>query len=162
MKNCFGNVLDYFFWYLFVDTPKRKRKKNKGSSSTTTKRRNFQFNKENKVPEDRNEVESDEGSQEKHVTNKDHTEDETSQDCPVEDNENILQERQKNGNENKSGTENERGRVILVAKSASGKKSVMSPEHSNLRKESDMMHCQTPESSEDGYSNGKWKVKQVM
>uniref|UniRef100_A0A8C0B1C9 ATPase family AAA domain-containing protein 2 n=1 Tax=Buteo japonicus TaxID=224669 RepID=A0A8C0B1C9_9AVES len=121
---------------------KRKRKKNKGSSSTTTKRRNFQFNKENKVPEDQNEVESDEGSQEKHVTNMDHTEVEPSQDSLMEENENILQERQKNGNENKSGTENERGRVILVAKSASGKKSVMLPEHSDLRKESDMLDCQ--------------------
>uniref|UniRef100_A0A8B9NQV1 ATPase family AAA domain-containing protein 2 n=1 Tax=Accipiter nisus TaxID=211598 RepID=A0A8B9NQV1_9AVES len=96
---------------------KRKRKKNKGSPNTTTKRRNFQFNKENKVPEDQNEVESDEGSQEKHVTKMDHTEVESSPDCPMEDNENILQERQKNGNKNKSGTENEKGRVILVAKS---------------------------------------------
>uniref|UniRef100_A0A8B9NHE4 ATPase family AAA domain-containing protein 2 n=1 Tax=Accipiter nisus TaxID=211598 RepID=A0A8B9NHE4_9AVES len=132
---------------------KRKRKKNKGSPNTTTKRRNFQFNKENKVPEDQNEVESDEGSQEKHVTKMDHTEVESSPDCPMEDNENILQERQKNGNKNKSGTENEKGRVILVAKSASGKKSVMLPERSDLRKESDMMDFQITESSEDGDSN---------
>ncbi|XP_069636094.1 ATPase family AAA domain-containing protein 2 [Haliaeetus albicilla] len=138
------------------DMSKRKRKKNKGSSSITTKRRNFQFNKENKVPEDQNEVESDEESQEKHVTNMDHAEVEPSQDSSMEENENILQERQKNGNENKSGTENERGRVILVAKSASGKKSVMLPEHSDLRKESDMLDCQTPESSEDGDSNDSW------
>ncbi|NXW14840.1 ATAD2 protein, partial [Circaetus pectoralis] len=134
----------------------KKRKKNKGSSSITTKRRNFQFNKENKVPEDQNEVGSDEESPEKHVTNMDHTEVEPSQDSLMEENENILQERQKNGNENKSGTENERERDILVAKSASGKKSVMLPEHSDLRKESDMLDCQIAESSEDGDSNDSW------
>ncbi|XP_029868450.1 ATPase family AAA domain-containing protein 2 isoform X4 [Aquila chrysaetos chrysaetos] len=138
------------------DASKRKRKKNKGSSNITTKRRNFQFNKENKVPGDQNEGESDEESPEKHVTNMDHTEVEPSQDSPMEENENILQERQKNGNENKSGTENERERVILVAKSASGKKSVMLPEHSDLRKESDMSDGQIPESSEDGDSNDSW------
>ncbi|NXJ49593.1 ATAD2 protein, partial [Spizaetus tyrannus] len=138
------------------DVSKRKRKKNKGSSNITTKRRNFQFNKENKVPEDQNEGESDEESPEKDVTNMDHTEVEPSQDSPMEENENILQERQKNGNENKSGTENERERVILVAKSASGKKSVMIPEHSDLRKESDVSDGQIPESSEDGDSNDSW------
>ncbi|XP_009879302.1 PREDICTED: ATPase family AAA domain-containing protein 2 [Charadrius vociferus] len=138
------------------DMSKRKRRKNKGSSSIAIKRRNFQFNKENKVPEDQNEVDSDEEPPEKHVSNMVRTEVESTQDSSMEENENVLQERQKNGNENKSGTENERERVLLVAKSASEKKSVMLPEHSDLRKESEMLDCQIAESSEDGDSNDSW------
>ncbi|NXF46186.1 ATAD2 protein, partial [Oceanites oceanicus] len=133
----------------------KKRRKNKGFSSIATKRRNFQFNKENKVPEDQNEVESDEESAEKHVSNTDCTEVESAQDSSMEENEKVLQERQKNGNENKCGTENERERVLLVAKSASGKKSVMLPEHSDLRR-SEMPDCKTAEGSEDGDSNDSW------
>ncbi|XP_064298201.1 ATPase family AAA domain-containing protein 2 isoform X2 [Phalacrocorax carbo] len=136
------------------DKSKRKRRKNKGSSGITTKRRNFQFNKENTVPEDQNEVESDEEHPVKHVANTDRTEVESIQDSSVEENENVLQERQKNGNENTSGAENER--VLLVAKSASEKKSVVLPERSGLRKESEMSHCQRAESSEEGESNGSW------
>ncbi|KAM6411398.1 ATPase family AAA domain-containing protein 2 isoform 2-T2 [Pluvialis apricaria] len=138
------------------DISKRKRRRNKGSSSIAIKRRNFQFNKENKVPEDQNEVESDEESAEKHVSNMVRTEVESTQDSSMEENENVLQERQKNGNENKSGTENDRERVLLVAKSASEKKSVMLPEHSDRRKESEMLDCQIAESSEDGDSNDSW------
>ncbi|NXL48117.1 ATAD2 protein, partial [Podilymbus podiceps] len=132
----------------------KKRRRNKGSSSIATKRRNFQFNKENKVPEDQNESESDEDSLEKHVSNMDRTEVESTQDSSMEENENVLQERQKNGNDNRTGTEKER--VFLVAKSPSEKKSVMLPEHSDLRKESEMPDCQTAESSEEGDSNGSW------
>ncbi|NXK28427.1 ATAD2 protein, partial [Arenaria interpres] len=134
---------------------KRKRRKNKGSSSIAIKRRNFQFNKENKVPEEQNEVESDEESPEKHVSNTVHAEVESTQDSSMEENENVLQERQKNANENKSGTENERERVLL-AKSTSEKKGVMLPEHSDLRKESEMPDCQIAENSEDGDSNDSW------
>ncbi|XP_072708035.1 ATPase family AAA domain-containing protein 2 isoform X2 [Ciconia boyciana] len=138
------------------DMSKRKRRKNKGSSSIATKRRNFQFNKENKVPEDQNEGGSDEESPEKHVSNMNRTDVESAQDSSMEENENVLQERQKNGNEYRSGTENERERVLLVAKSASERKSVMLPEHSDLRKESEMPDCQIAESSEDGDSNDSW------
>ncbi|XP_074941847.1 ATPase family AAA domain-containing protein 2 isoform X1 [Phalacrocorax aristotelis] len=136
------------------DKSKRKRRKNKGSLGIATKRRNFQFNKENTVPEDQNEVESDEEPPVKHVANTDRTEVESIQDSSVEENENVLQERQKNGNENTSGAENER--VLLVAKSASEKKSVVLPERSGLRKESEMSHCQRAESSEEGESNDSW------
>ncbi|XP_032855550.2 ATPase family AAA domain-containing protein 2 isoform X2 [Tyto alba] len=138
------------------DISKRKRKKNRGSRGIMTKRRNFQFNKENKVPEEQNKVESDEESPGKCVSNMDLTEAEPTQDYSMEENENVLQERQKNGNENKSGTENEKERVLLVAKSASEKKSVMLPEHSDLRKESEMPDCQIAGSSEDGDSNDSW------
>ncbi|KAM9268187.1 LOW QUALITY PROTEIN: ATPase family AAA domain-containing protein 2-like [Morus bassanus] len=132
------------------DMSKRKCRKNKGSSGIATKRRNFQFNK---VPEDQTEVESDEDSPVKHVSNMDHTEVESIQGSSMEENENVLQEQQKNGNEDKPGAENER--VLLVAKSASEKKSVMLPEHSGLRKESEMLDCQGAGSSEEGDSNGK-------
>ncbi|NXS63353.1 ATAD2 protein, partial [Brachypteracias leptosomus] len=131
----------------------KKRRKSKDSSSITTKRRNFQFNKENKVPEDQNELESDDESLEKRVSNADRAEVESTQDCSMEENENVLQER---GNENKSGTENGRERVLLVAKSGSEKKSVMLSEHSDLRKESDMLDYHIAESSEDGDSNDSW------
>ncbi|NXN29596.1 ATAD2 protein, partial [Nycticryphes semicollaris] len=131
---------------------KRKRKKNTGSSSIAIKRRHFQFNKENKVPEDQNEVESDEESPE-HVSNTVYTEVESTQDCSMEENENVLQERQKNANENKSGTDNERERV-LVPKSE--KKSVILPEHSDLRKESEIPDSQIAENSDDGDSNDSW------
>uniref|UniRef100_A0A8D0KQT6 Bromo domain-containing protein n=1 Tax=Strix occidentalis caurina TaxID=311401 RepID=A0A8D0KQT6_STROC len=103
----------------------RKRKKNKGSLGIGAKRRNFQFNKENKVPEDQNEVECGEESPEKHFSNVSRTEVEPTQDYVVEENENILQEQQKNGNENKSGAENERESVFLLAISAFEKESVV-------------------------------------
>ncbi|KAM6126050.1 ATPase family AAA domain-containing protein 2 isoform 2-T2 [Pterocles gutturalis] len=135
---------------------KRKRKKDKGASGIAIKRRNFQFNKENKVPEDENEVGSDEESPEKHFSNTNHTEVESPQDSSVEENENVLQERQKNGNANKSGTEHERERFLLVAKSVSEKKHVVLPEHSRIRKESEVLDCQTAESSRDGDPNDSW------
>ncbi|NWQ93741.1 ATAD2 protein, partial [Burhinus bistriatus] len=134
----------------------KKRKGSKMSSGIAMKRKNFQFNKENKVPEDRNEVENNEEFPEKRVSNTVHTEVESLQDSSIEENENVLQERQKNGNENKSGTENERERVLLGAKSASEKRSVMLPKRSDLRKESKMPDYQTAESSEDGGSNDSW------
>ncbi|XP_068014709.1 ATPase family AAA domain-containing protein 2 isoform X2 [Melanerpes formicivorus] len=131
---------------------RRKRRKNKVSSSITAKRRHFQFNKENKVPEDQNEVESDEESPERHVSNIDRVEVESTQNYAVDENEKVLQERQKNRNENKSATENERA---LVAKPTE-KKTVMVPEHSDLRLESETLHCQVIESSEDGDSSDSW------
>ncbi|XP_071659923.1 ATPase family AAA domain-containing protein 2-like isoform X1 [Patagioenas fasciata] len=51
------------------DPSKRKRRRNKVSKIIAAKRRNFQLNKENKVPEDENEVESDEDCPEKRVSN---------------------------------------------------------------------------------------------
>ncbi|XP_075561822.1 ATPase family AAA domain-containing protein 2-like [Pelecanus crispus] len=138
------------------DMSKRKRRRNKGSSRIAAKRRNLQFNKENKVPEDQNEEESDEESPEKRVSNTDHPEVGSTQESSTEENENVLQERHKNGNENKSGTENEREQALLVAKSASEKKSVMIPERSDLRKESEMLDCQIAGSSEEGGSNDSW------
>jgi len=149
----------YFFWYLFVDRSKRKRRMNKRSAGIAAKKKNFQFNKENKVPEDQNEAESDEEPSEKHVSNTGFTEGGSTQDSSMEENENVLQERQKNGKENKSGAENERRLVVFVAKSASEKKSVVLPEHSERRKESEMLDCQIAESSADGDSNGRRKVK---
>ncbi|KAM7071878.1 ATPase family AAA domain-containing protein 2 isoform 1-T1 [Acridotheres tristis] len=121
------------------DKSRRKRKRNRESSSLAAKKRNIQFNKENKIPEDQNEVESNEES------NTDCTEFASSQDIPIEEHENVLQERQKNG------TENERERV-LVGKSPSGKKR----EHSDLREQSEMPDCQKAGTSEDGGSNNLW------
>ncbi|XP_075271719.1 ATPase family AAA domain-containing protein 2 [Opisthocomus hoazin] len=132
---------------------KRKRRMNKRSAGIAAKKKNFQFNKENKVPEDQNEAESDEEPSEKHVSNTGFTEGGSTQDSSMEENENVLQERQKNGKENKSGAENERRLVVFVAKSASEKKSVVLPEHSERRKESEMLDCQIAESSADGDSN---------
>ncbi|NWW48560.1 ATAD2 protein, partial [Pedionomus torquatus] len=133
----------------------KKCRKSRVSSGIPIKRRKFQFNKENKVPEDQNEMESDEESSEKQVSNTVGTEVESTLDSFMEENENILQERQKNANENKSGTENER-ETVFVAKSASEKKSVMLPEHSDLRKENEMLDCQIGENSEDENSNDSW------
>ncbi|NWR68444.1 ATAD2 protein, partial [Centropus unirufus] len=130
---------------------KRKRRKNKESLRITTKRRNCQFNKENKVPEDQTEVESDEESPEKHVSvfsNTDCTEVESAQDSSIEENENVLQERWKNGNENKSGTG-----------AASERRSIVLPEHSDLRKKSEMLDSQMGESSEEGDSNDAWVLR---
>ncbi|XP_041263471.1 ATPase family AAA domain-containing protein 2 isoform X2 [Onychostruthus taczanowskii] len=120
------------------DKSKRKRKRNRESSCIRTKRRNVQFNKENKIPEDQNEVESNEES------NTDCTEFASSQDSPIEEHENVLQERQKNGTENE--------RVLLVGKSPSGKKR----EHSDLREQSEMPDCQKAGTSEDGRSDDLW------
>ncbi|XP_053799661.1 ATPase family AAA domain-containing protein 2 [Vidua macroura] len=122
------------------DKSKRKRKRNRESSSITAKKRNIQFNKENKIPENQNEVESNEES------NTDCTEFPSSQDIPIEEHENVLQERQKNG------TENERERVLLVSKSPSGKKR----EHLDLREQSEMPDCQKAGTSEDGCSDDLW------
>lgn len=127
-----------FCLYLFVDKSKRKRRKNRESSGIAAKKRNVQFNKENKIPEDENEVESNEES------NTDCTEFAASQDVPIEEHENVLQERQKNG------TENERERVLLVGKSPGKKR-----EHSDLREQSEMSDCQKAGTSEDGGSNGR-------
>ncbi|XP_071659914.1 ATPase family AAA domain-containing protein 2-like isoform X1 [Patagioenas fasciata] len=139
------------------DPSKRKRRRKKVSKIIAAKRRNFQFNKENKVPEDKNEeVDSDEDCPEKRISNMDRTEDESAQDSSMEENENIPQERHKHGNETKRGTENERERAFLVSRSASGKKSVILPEHSDLRKRSEMPDCQIIQSSGDEDSNDSW------
>ncbi|KAJ7404013.1 ATPase family AAA domain-containing protein 2 [Willisornis vidua] len=122
------------------DKSRRKRKKSRKSLSIAAKRRNVQFNKENKMPEDQNEVESNEES------NTDCTEFTSSQDTPMEEHENVLQERQKNG------TENERERVLLVSKSPSEKKR----ENSDLREQSEMLDCQKAGTSEDRGSNDSW------
>ncbi|NWS66509.1 ATAD2 protein, partial [Crotophaga sulcirostris] len=135
-----------------------KRRKNTRSLRIATKRRNCQFNKENKVPEDQNEVESDEESPEKRVSNTDRTEVESSQDSSMEENENILQERRKNGNENEFGTENKRLR-LLVSRIASEKKGGVLREHSDLRNESEVLDCQTAEGSEERNSNDGWVLR---
>lgn len=99
----FGHVLGYFSCYLFVDMAKRKRKK-KMHLTIANKRMNFQFNKENKVPEEQNEEESDEELETgRPVSSTDHNEGESTQDSSMEENENVLQERHKNANENKAG-----------------------------------------------------------
>ncbi|XP_027501421.1 ATPase family AAA domain-containing protein 2 [Corapipo altera] len=120
------------------DKSRRKRKNNRKSSIAA--KRNVQFNKENKIPEDQTEVESSEES------NTDCTEFASSQDAPIEEYENILQERQKNR------TENEREKVLLVTKSPSGKRR----EHSDLREQSEMPDCQKAGTSEDRGSNDPW------
>lgn len=125
--------------YLFVDKSRRKRRRKRESSSFAAKKRNIQFNKENKIPEDQNEVESNEES------NTDCNEFTSSQDTPVEEHDSVLQERQKNG------TENERERVLLVGKSPSGKKR----EYSDLREQSEVPDCQKAGTSEDRGSNSK-------
>ncbi|XP_058687202.1 ATPase family AAA domain-containing protein 2 isoform X1 [Poecile atricapillus] len=113
---------------------KRKRKRNRECSSIAAKKRSVQFNKENKIPEDQNEE-----------SNTDCTEFSPSQDTTIEEHENVLQERQKNG------TENERERVLPVGKS-SGKKR----ENSDLREQSEMPDCQKAGTSEDRGSNDLW------
>ncbi|XP_033920398.1 ATPase family AAA domain-containing protein 2 isoform X2 [Melopsittacus undulatus] len=82
------------------DTEKRKRKK-KVRSKIASKRMSFQFNKENKVPEEQNEVESDEELETRRPVST--TEGDSTQDSSVEENEYVLQERHKNANENKTG-----------------------------------------------------------
>uniref|UniRef100_A0A672TZI0 ATPase family AAA domain-containing protein 2 n=1 Tax=Strigops habroptila TaxID=2489341 RepID=A0A672TZI0_STRHB len=83
---------------------KKKRRKNKVHSNIATKRMNFQFNKENKVPEEQNELESDEELETgRPVSNTDRNEGESTQDSSMDENENVLQERHKNANENKGG-----------------------------------------------------------
>ncbi|XP_039235783.1 ATPase family AAA domain-containing protein 2-like isoform X2 [Pipra filicauda] len=71
----------------------------------------------------------------------------SSQDTPMEEHENVLQGQQKNG------TENEREKVTLVAESPTERKSVVLPEHSDLRKASGMPDWQKAGTSEDGCSN---------
>ena len=59
----------------------------------------------------------------------DHNEVKFTQDSSTEESENVLQERQKNGNENKSETGHERERLFFdVATSASEKESANLPE----------------------------------
>ncbi|XP_061303758.1 ATPase family AAA domain-containing protein 2 [Pezoporus flaviventris] len=87
------------------DMENRKRKKKKVHSNITNKRMSFQFNKENKVPEEQNEVESDEELETgRPGSTTDHNEGESTQDSLMEENENVLQERHKNANENTAGS----------------------------------------------------------
>uniref|UniRef100_A0A8B9PRR4 ATPase family AAA domain-containing protein 2 n=1 Tax=Apteryx owenii TaxID=8824 RepID=A0A8B9PRR4_APTOW len=133
---------------------KRKRRKNKWSSGSITKRRKiFQFNKENKIPEeDQDEVES--GAEEfleNNVSNMDQTEVEFIQDSCVEESENVLQERQTNGYENKSEAENER--AVFETKSGSEKESAKFPGCLELKKRSEASDSQITQSFEEGNSN---------
>ena len=64
---------------------------NKRSSGIAAKRRNFQFKKENNVPEDQNEAESQEEPSEKHVPKITFTEGGSTQDSSLEENGNVLQ-----------------------------------------------------------------------
>ncbi|KAF2981979.1 hypothetical protein EK904_011933, partial [Melospiza melodia maxima] len=69
------------------------------------------------------------------------------EDSPMKEHENVLQGQQKNV------TENESARVTLVAKSPAGEKSVVLPECSDLREESEMPDCQIARTVEDAGSN---------
>ncbi|XP_063006939.1 ATPase family AAA domain-containing protein 2-like [Melospiza melodia melodia] len=71
----------------------------------------------------------------------------SSQDSPMKEHENVLQGQQKNV------TENESARVTLVAKSPAGEKSVVLPECSDLREESEMPDCQIARTVEDAGSS---------
>ncbi|XP_077027311.1 ATPase family AAA domain-containing protein 2-like [Agelaius phoeniceus] len=71
----------------------------------------------------------------------------SSQDSPMEEHENVLQGQQKNV------TENESERVTLVAKSPAAEKSVMFPECSDLREDSEMPDCQIARTAEDAGSS---------
>ncbi|NXE48631.1 ATAD2 protein, partial [Casuarius casuarius] len=131
----------------------KKRRKNKWSSGSITKKRKiFQFNKENKIPEDdQDEVESGgEEFLENNVSNTDQTEVEFIQESCVEESENVLQERQTN--ENKSETENERV-IFDVVKSGSEKESAKFPGYLELKKRSEISDSQITESFEEGDSN---------
>lgn len=126
---------------------------NESSSGIRAKRRRFQSNKENKVPEEQDEAENSDESPERHVSNMDHSEGEPTQDYSVEENENVLQERQKNGSKNNSGAENEGGSVFLFTVPAF-EDCVMFTEYTYLTKNSKVTDCQVPESLEEGDSNG--------
>ncbi|XP_039377183.1 ATPase family AAA domain-containing protein 2 isoform X5 [Mauremys reevesii] len=87
---------------------KKPRRKNRWSLGSIKKRRKiFQFNKENKIPEEeQDEIESDgEVLLENHDSSVDQTEAEVTRDSSVEEEETALQERQTNGCENKSEAE---------------------------------------------------------
>ncbi|XP_037984074.1 LOW QUALITY PROTEIN: ATPase family AAA domain-containing protein 2-like [Motacilla alba alba] len=71
----------------------------------------------------------------------------SSQDSPMEEHENVLQGQQKNG------TEDESERVTLEAKFPAEEKSVMVPECSDLREESEMPDCQIARALEDAGSS---------
>ncbi|XP_030820297.1 ATPase family AAA domain-containing protein 2-like [Camarhynchus parvulus] len=71
----------------------------------------------------------------------------SSQDSPMEEDENVLQGQHKNG------TENESERVTLVAESSAEEQSVMLPECSDLREESEMPDCQVTRTAEDAGSS---------
>ncbi|XP_042748891.1 ATPase family AAA domain-containing protein 2-like [Lagopus leucura] len=82
----------------------------------------------------------------------DQTEFERSQASTWEESETVLQERQTNSNENKAGSEKERGGGLFdMGTSAGEKESVGLPGHSDLRRESGV--CQKPDSSEKQEAN---------
>uniref|UniRef100_A0A674JEA5 ATPase family AAA domain-containing protein 2 n=1 Tax=Terrapene triunguis TaxID=2587831 RepID=A0A674JEA5_9SAUR len=96
---------------------KKPRRKNRWSLGSIKKRRKiFQFNKENKIPEEeQDEIESDgEVLLENHDSSVDQTEAEVTRDSSVEEGETALQERQTNGCENKSEAEGGKERAIYV------------------------------------------------
>ncbi|XP_027757727.1 ATPase family AAA domain-containing protein 2-like isoform X1 [Empidonax traillii] len=104
------------------------------------------------VPVDASTPCSNEKSKRKHKTKEDSSSiaaqmKNPSQDTPVEEHENVLQGQQK------TGTENERDKVTLVAESSTERKSVILSEHSDIRKASGMPDWQKAGTSEDGHSN---------
>ncbi|XP_021242801.1 ATPase family AAA domain-containing protein 2 isoform X2 [Numida meleagris] len=139
------------------DLSRRKRRKNMPSLATAAKRRrSFQFNKENQVPEN-DQYESDEDFLGSYISNTDQNEVESSQDSVWEESETVLQQRQTNGKENKAGSENERERGFFgMDTSAAEKESVRLPGHLDLRRESDFSVCPKPESSEEQEANDPW------
>uniref|UniRef100_A0A8C3SNR5 ATPase family AAA domain-containing protein 2 n=1 Tax=Chelydra serpentina TaxID=8475 RepID=A0A8C3SNR5_CHESE len=122
---------------------KKPRRKNRWSLGSIKKRRKiFQFNKENKIPEEeQDEIESDgEVLLENHDSSVDQTEAEVTRDSSVEEGETALQERQINGCENKSEAEDGKERAICD-KHGSEKETNKTPIFLELRRESEGYVC---------------------
>uniref|UniRef100_A0A8C3SQS5 ATPase family AAA domain-containing protein 2 n=1 Tax=Chelydra serpentina TaxID=8475 RepID=A0A8C3SQS5_CHESE len=141
---------------------KKPRRKNRWSLGSIKKRRKiFQFNKENKIPEEeQDEIESDgEVLLENHDSSVDQTEAEVTRDSSVEEGETALQERQINGCENKSEAEDGKERAICD-KHGSEKETNKTPIFLELRRESEGCNGEIPnsqimENSEERDCNGK-------
>ncbi|CAM4495831.1 unnamed protein product [Lepidochelys olivacea] len=129
---------------------KKPRRKNRWSLGSIKKRRKiFQFNKENKIPEEeQDEIESDgEVLLENQDSSVDQTEAEVTRDSSVEEEETALQERQTNGCENKSEAEGGKERAICDnAKHGSEKETNKIPVFLELRKESEGCNGEIPNS----------------
>uniref|UniRef100_A0A674JHI0 ATPase family AAA domain-containing protein 2 n=1 Tax=Terrapene triunguis TaxID=2587831 RepID=A0A674JHI0_9SAUR len=129
---------------------KKPRRKNRWSLGSIKKRRKiFQFNKENKIPEEeQDEIESDgEVLLENHDSSVDQTEAEVTRDSSVEEGETALQERQTNGCENKSEAEGGKERAICDnAKHGSEKETNKTPVLLELRRESEGCNGEIPNS----------------
>ncbi|XP_052559918.1 ATPase family AAA domain-containing protein 2 isoform X2 [Tympanuchus pallidicinctus] len=134
------------------EVSKRKRKKTDSSFSIAKRRRSFQFNKENTIPKDDPNERDGEDFLASYISNMDQTEFESSQASTWEESETVLQERQTNSNENKAGSEKERGGGLFDMDTSAGEKeSVGLPGHSDPRRESGV--CQKPDSSEKQEAN---------